>query len=185
MSQGEGDKGGKRKRKAPALRVVAEQPQGVVVSLAKGQGKDANGLTAKQEAFCQGVGSRGETLAVAYRAAYDAAAMAPATVHNEACKLMARREVAVRVNQLVKARQAETSHDAARIRQHVIERLHVEATNPDNPPAVRVRSLELLGKLDVVGMFKDRATVEQAEPTTKDLAATLEARLKALMAKAG
>jgi hypothetical protein len=179
------DKTKKRQRKAPVLSVVAEQPHGVVISLARGQGKDHNGLTAKQEAFAQGVGSRGETLAAAYRAAYDAESMAPATIHAEACRLMANPLVAARINALVKAKQASASHDAARIRQHVIERLHAESTDPDNPPAARVRALELLGKLDVVGAFRERVATEQADAAPADLAATLEARLRAVLGKAG
>jgi hypothetical protein len=86
---------GKPKGGKPALSVV---PQAEVVHLAKGQGRNAYGLTSKQEAFCQGVGSRGETLAVAYRSAYDAENMLPHTVHNEACKLMGRPDIAARVN---------------------------------------------------------------------------------------
>jgi len=166
----------------PALSVV---PGSVVVPLAKGSGKDANGLTAKQEAFCQGVGARGETLAAAYRAAYDASGMTPANIHNEAYKLMLRPEIASRVNALVREKQAKTSHDAARIRSHVIERLHSESVNPDNPPAARVRALELLGKLDVVGAFRERVETETKQAAPDDIAATLEARLKALLAKAG
>lgn len=183
MSKGEVDKQGKRQRKAPALRVVAASP-GSVVPLIRGQGKSADGLTVKQEAFASSVAS-GATLAASYRAAYDAGAMSASAIHNEASRLMDHPGVAQRVNHLVQQNRAKTSHDAARIRQHVIERLHVEATDPDNPPAVRVRSLELLGKLDVVGMFKDRAAAEPAEPTAGDLTSTLEARLKALLAKTG
>lgn len=172
------------KGRKPTLRVVAEQPA-EVVHLAKGQGKDHNGLTAKQEAFAQGVGARGETLAGAYRAAYDAEGMSPAAVHVAACRLMDNAAVALRVNALVQQRQAKTSHDAARIRQHVIERLHAESIDPDSSPAARVRALELLGKLDTVQAFKERVQQEPATPAQADLAATLEARLKALMAKAG
>jgi hypothetical protein len=170
-----------RKKAKPNLSLVPA----VVVPLAKGSGKDANGLTAKQEAFCQGVGARGETLAAAYRAAYDASGMTPANVHNEAYKLMLRPEIASRVNALVREKQAKTSHDAARIRSHVIERLHSESINPDNPPAARVRALELLGKLDVVGAFRERVEAETKQAAPDDIAATLEARLKALLAKAG
>lgn len=166
----------------PALSVV---PGSVVVPLAKGQGKDENGLTAKQEAFCQGVGSRGDTLAASYRAAYDASGMTPASIHAEACRLMANPLIASRVNALVREKQAKTSHDAARIRSHVIERLHSESINPDNPPAARVRALELLGKLDVVGAFRERVETEAKQAAPDDIAATLEARLKALLAKAG
>jgi hypothetical protein len=93
--------------------------------------------------------------------------------------------IAARVNQLVMERQAKTSLDAARIRQHVIERLHAESTDPDSPPAARVRALELLGKLDVVGAFRERVATEPAEAAPADLAATLEAKLRAMLAKAG
>jgi len=179
------DKVGKRKRKPPALRVVAEQPASSVVHLAKGQGKDHNGLTAKQEAFAQGVGSRGETLAAAYRAAYDAEGMSPAAIHVAACRLMDNAAVALRVNALVQAKQASASLDAARIRRHVIDRLHAESTDPDSPPAARVRALELLGKLDVVGAFRERVATEPPEAAPADLAATLEAKLRAMLAKAG
>ena len=172
------------KGRKPRLRLVAEQP-GEVVHLANGQGKNAHGLTSKQEAFAVGVGSRGETLAVAYRSAYDAENMAPATVHSEACRLMANPVIAARINALVRERQVKSSHSAERIRQHVIERLHAESIDPDSPPAARVRSLELLGKLDIVGAFRERVATEDAAPAQADLAATLEARLKALLAKAG
>ena len=176
-SRGKG-KGGSK----PKLSVV---PQAEVVHLAKGQGRNAHGLTSKQEAFCQGVGARGETLAVAYRSAYDAENMSPHTVHNEACKLMGRPDIAARVNALVQAKQAKTSHDAARIRSYVIERLHVEASDTNNPPSVRVRAIELLGKLGDVGAFVERTATEAAPSSQGELAATLEARLRAVMAKTG
>lgn len=176
--------GAKANKGKPSLRVVAEQP-GEVVHLAKGQGKNEWGLTAKQEAFAQGVGTRGETLAQAYRSAYDTENMAPATVHNEACKLMARHEIAARVNTLVRAKQVSAQHDAARIRAHVIERLHQESIDPDSSPAARVRALELLGKMGSVALFTPTAQGDDAAPAQADLAAMLEARLKALLAKAG
>jgi hypothetical protein len=179
-----GDKPRGKGKKIPALSLVL--PDGdKVVSLARGQGKDANGLTSKQEAFCQGVGSRGETLAAAYRAAYDAAGMTAHTIHNEACKLMGNPAVAARINALVMQKQARTQHDAVRIRQHVIERLHIESQDKNNPPSARVRALELLGKLDTVGAFRERSVVEAEHAPSHDIAETLQARLKALLGKTG
>ena len=166
----------------PKLAIV---PQAEIVHLAKGQGRNAHGLTSKQEAFCQGVGSRGETLAVAYRTAYDAENMSPHTVHNEACKLMSRPDIAARVNELVRDKQSKTSHDATRMRSFVIERLHSEAADTSNPPSVRVRALELIGKLDVVAAFSAKPQTDEAAAPTQELAATLEARLRAVMAKTG
>lgn len=173
------------KARKPRLRLVAEQQPDTVIHLANGQGKNTHGLTAKQEAFAQGVGTRGETLADAYRAAYDAANMAPATVHSEACRLMANPVISARINRLVIERQGRESHNAERIRQHVTERLHAESIDPDNPPAARVRALELLGKLGAVQAFASKDKDDDAAPAHADLVATLEARLKALLAKAG
>ena len=167
--------------KKPRLVVAASN---TVVPLIRGQGKSAEGLTAKQEAFAEQVAS-GATLAASYRAAYDAGSMSAAAIHTEASKLMCHPGIAQRVNVLVRDRQAKTSLDAARIRQHVIERLHAESIDADSSPAARVRALELLGKLDVVGAFRERVATEDAAPAQADLAATLEARLRALLAKAG
>lgn len=172
------------KGRKPSLHIVAEQPA-EVVHLAKGQGKNAHGLTSKQEAFAVGVGSRGETLAQAYRAAYDTANMAQASIHAEACRLMANPLVAARVNALVVQRQAKASLDAARIKAHVIDRLHQESIDPDSTPAARVRALELLGRMGAVALFTPAQQADEATPAQADLAATLEARLKALLAKAG
>lgn len=169
------------KGKKPRLVVAASN---TVVPLIRGQGKSAEGLTAKQEAFAEQVAS-GATLAASYRAAYDAGSMSAAAIHTEASKLMCHPGIAQRVNVLVRDRQAKTSLDAARIRQHVIERLHAESIDPDSSPAARVRALELLGKLDVVGAFRERVATEPDAPAQADLAATLEARLRALLAKAG
>lgn len=181
---------GKASNKPPVLSVipgnVSDIPEPKVVALVRGQGKNEYGLTGKQEAFCQGVAMRGETLATAYRSAYDADSMTAHTIHCEASKLMARQDVAARVNDLVRQKQAKESHDGARIRSKVIEGLQWEALNPDNPASVRVRAFELLGKLDIVQAFKDKATDDaHSVSNSSDLAATLEARLKALTSKAG
>ena len=176
----EGKDKGKHKAK-PSLALV---DSGAVVHLAKGQGKDQNGLTAKQEAFCQGVGTRGETLAAAYRVAYDASNMTAASIYAEASRLMANPLIASRVNALVQQKQMSVSLDATRIRQHVIERLQAESSNPENPSSTRVRALELLGKLNTVDLFRERSVVETEHAPASDLAQTLQARLQALLGKA-
>jgi len=177
------DKGGRKPfaRLAPALSVVGG---GEIVHLAKGQGRNVHGLTSKQEAFAQGVGSRGDTLAASYRAAYDAAEMTPHTIHNEACKLMANPAVAARVNALVLERQAKTSLDSTRILAHVRERLMAESLDTDNSPSARIRALELLGRLGTVSAFDRTADVADHAPAS-DLSDTLQARLQALLGKTG
>lgn len=166
----------------PKLAIVDDSK---VVSLARGQGKNAHGLTSKQEAYCQGVGMRGETLAAAYRAAYDASNMTDASIYAEASRLMSNPLIAARVNALVALKQSSAMLDSARIRQHVIERLHAESIDPDNPSSTRVRAIELLGKLDVVGAFRERSVVEADHAPAHDLTQTLQARLQALLGKTG
>lgn len=177
--RGNKTKGGKPR--SPRI-LLADTAQ--VIPMIRGQGKSASGITAKQEAFAELVAS-GDTLAASYRAAYDAEAMSASAIHNEASRLMAHPGVAHRVNVLVQARQAKTQHDANRTRQYVIERLHAEASDASNPPSVRVRALELLGKLGDVGAFVERVSTDASPAPSADLAATLEARLRAMLAKAG
>lgn len=174
--QGDGDKpkrgrpkGSKTIPKAmgkPTLSIVPSTTD-KVVRLSAGQGKDSNGLTAKQEAFCREV-AKGSNLSAAYRVAYNAENMKPNIINNEACKLMSRRDIADRVNVLITENQAKTSHDSARIKQHVIERLWIESQDTKNPATTRVRALELLGKMTSVSLFTDRVMTETVEARSPD-----------------
>jgi hypothetical protein len=56
-------------------------------------------LTPKQEAFAQEIAS-GKSQADAYRSAFNAAKMKPATIYNRASELMADGEITVRVQEL-------------------------------------------------------------------------------------
>jgi len=171
MTQGDGDKprrgrpkGSKTMPRAmgkPTLSIVPSDG-GKVVRLSAGQGKDSNGLTAKQEAFCQEV-AKGSNLSAAYRVAYDAQNMKPNIINNEACKLMGRQDITNRVNMLITENQAKSSHDSARIKQHVIEKLWLESQDTKNPATVRVRALELLGKMTTVSLFTERVMTETIE----------------------
>jgi len=141
---------------------------------------DEHGLTEKQSDFARWVGN-GLTLAEAYRRSYDASAMAKSTIYSEASRMMDHPAIAARVNALLKERQEKThALDAKRIRQHVFDRLMVESVDDDNPPAVRVRSLELLGKIDVVSMFKEQ---KGGEREAEDDVHELEVKLKAALAR--
>lgn len=158
------DKGrGKGKKKAP-LRLVEG---GNVVPLAKGQGKGAEGLTVKQLAFCDNM-AENMTGADAYRKAYNAENMAPHTIHNEACKLLARPDITARINALIERKRMKSSHDAARIKASVIERLQIEANDIKNPASVRVRALELLGKMTDVSLFTDRIETKAVDDRSAD-----------------
>ena len=167
MSEDVGKGKGKGRGKAkPALTVVPGM-QGNVVPMVKGQGKAEAGLTSKQRAFADKV-AEGATLADSYRAAYDAGNMQPASIYTEACKLMANPLIAQRVNDKSREILQGKSHDAARIRLTVIERLQIEANDTTNPASVRVRALELLGKITDVALFTERLQTESTTTRSPD-----------------
>ena len=134
------------------------------------------GLTAKQEAFAQGV-AQGKTLSEAYRNAYDCESMKDASIWTEASKLMDNPKVIHRVNGLQQAQEERTLHDQARLKRLVLERLHQEATNAESDSA-RIRALELLGKS--IAMFTDRVEQDDTQRSSEDIEKELVEKLKRL-----
>jgi len=72
--------------------------------------------------------------------------------------------------------------NAVQIRTFVTNKLILEAVNPD--PRVRIRALELLGKISDVGLFAERSEVTITHRSTDDLKQTLREKLNALRLKA-
>ncbi|MFN7340098.1 MAG: hypothetical protein ACK5VI_03340 [Opitutia bacterium] len=145
---------------------------------------DIGKLTIKQEAFAQAIASGlYPNQAAAYRVAYDAEQMAASTIYQEASRLMADPRIAARIEELKALKQAGERLDHAKIRAHVIARLHIESLDPDSSPAARIRALELLGKLGGVGAFErqaeDNSLPQDADTVTKALRERLEALAKA------
>lgn len=170
---------------APPLRLVADHGHKVPESEGKRRVRGPvleNGLTAKQERFAQEV-AKGKPLSEAYRIAYDAGGMRDQAIWTEASKLMSNPKVSGRVTELRKVIEAKTLHDAGQIRSHVLERLMLESINAQQDGA-RLRALELLGKLDIVGMFRERSETEvtdkrSADQVSEDLRRKLETLFKA------
>lgn len=67
---------------------------------------------------------------------------------------------------------------ATEIRFLVVNKLITESENPD--PRVRIRALELLGKISDVGLFSEKHEVTITHQTTDDLKATLRSKLAKL-----
>lgn len=67
---------------------------------------------------------------------------------------------------------------ATQIRHLVTNKLIQETENPD--PKVRIKALELLGKIGDVGLFTEKTEVTITHQTTDDLRAKLKQRLQAL-----
>lgn len=69
--------------------------------------------------------------------------------------------------------------DSVQIRTYVTNKLLEESDNPD--PKIRMRALELLGKLSDVGLFIERRETTVTHQTTEDLRANLRAKLGKLV----
>ena len=134
------------------------------------------GLTAKQEAFAQGV-AQGKTLSEAYRLAYDCQRMKDASIWTEASQLMDNPKVVQRVHALQEAKEERVLLDHARVKRLVLEKLHKEATTAESDSA-RIRALELLGKS--IAMFTDKVEQETTHKSAKEIEEELIARLSSL-----
>jgi hypothetical protein len=67
---------------------------------------------------------------------------------------------------------------ATQIRHLVTNKLIQETENPD--PKVRIKALELLGKIGDVGLFTEKTEITVTHQTTDDLRARLKQRLQSL-----
>jgi len=132
--------------------------------------------TKKQKDFAQLVGD-GSQPVDAYRKVYDSSG-SPNTQRVEASRLKSNPNVAP----LIEAREAENVRNTARGARSraawVIQRLESEASDPENPPGVRVRALDTLGKAS--GIFDAQADreVKRKTATPGELLAELTARLQ-------
>jgi hypothetical protein len=138
-----------------------------------------HGLTAKQEEFSRLVADN-VSYSEAYRRVYSTEGMKPATVFSSASKLIDVPHVKARVKALINAKRDRHEIDAARVRRHVYERLMLESLDDGSQASARIRALELLGKIDVVGMFKEMKGPPKEEEGD---AAMLEERLRSALQK--
>ena len=140
---------------------------------------NAYGLTPKQEGFAQGV-AKGETQSMAYRNNYDCSNMKPESVWTAAANLMNNEKVTARVAALMQAQEAAMLKDAVRLRRHVMQGLLRESEDFDKgSPMSRIRALELIGKTNVVGLFKDdREGGKERDPA--EIEAELRDRLRSM-----
>lgn len=76
----------------------------------------------------------------------------------------------------------ELVNSAARIREFTKNRLLLEAENPDGK--IRIRALELLGKIKDVGLFTDRVEITHKTKSDEELEAELHKKLEKYMGMA-
>jgi hypothetical protein len=73
--------------------------------------------------------------------------------------------------------------EAQQLRTYITNRLIVESDSLD--PKVRLKALELLGKITEVGLFTERSEVTINQKSTEDLSEALKAKLRKLMNRGG
>jgi phage terminase small subunit len=104
----------------------------------------SEGLTPKQEAFAQAYVETGNA-SEAYRKAYDASGMKPATIHVKACELLSSGKVAVRVGELQKAGQAKHEMNLERLTNMTLQAFEVAVINAE--PQGMVAAVKQLSKM--------------------------------------
>lgn len=72
--------------------------------------------------------------------------------------------------------------DAAQVRNYVTNKLLEESANPD--PRIRIKALELLGKISDVGLFAEKREVTITHQTSDELRDALRAKLTRLVGPA-
>jgi phage terminase small subunit len=115
---------------------------------------NSEGLTVKQEAFCMAI-LDGKGWSDAYREAYDAENMAPATVHREAYALATNHKIAARLERAEREKQQEQRMQRLSRAERVVQKLEQIALREGDTDGTQVRALELLGK--TLGLFVDRS----------------------------
>jgi hypothetical protein len=134
-------------------------------------------LTGKQEAFAQGLAS-GLTNAEAYRQAYGAENMKPATVHNEACKAAQHPKISARVDEILTERKGKHGMLSEKQSDRVWRNVWRLAEGESVPPATQQAAIALAAKM--AGMLTDKVEIDQKTTDSKTLEAELLQRLQRL-----
>jgi len=135
-------------------------------------------ITPKQNAFC-GFVADGDNNTEAYRKAYDTARMSEQVIRNSAYKLSKNENVQEAVKSLRVDRQVVDRATEKLSNDWVIQRLQDEAVCEKNPPATRVRALELLGKTG--GLFDESTHVTFESRSPEDIEKELLEKLGLIM----
>lgn len=135
-------------------------------------------ITPKQSAFA-GFVAEGDNNTEAYRKAYDASHMNEQVIRNSAYKLSKNKNVQEAVESLKIDRKTVARATEKLSNDWVIQRLQDEAVSEKNPPATRVRALELLGKTG--GLFDESTHVTFEHRSPEDIEKELLEKLGLVM----
>ena len=139
-------------------------------------------LTPKMEAFIAAM-LKGTTASDAYRQSYNAENMRPNTIRTEASKLVGHPAISKALKEGFVLKRERAIHSGGSLREFIVDRLHHEATTAGTD-AARIAALTALGKVDFVGLFRDRVSNEDDTRTAEELKQELETRLKTLFGSA-
>lgn len=85
----------------------------------------------------------------------------------------------VHLDALLSEYDKELVNSAVRIREYVKNKLIAESENPDGK--IRIRALELLGKIKDVGLFTDRIEITNKDKTDEELEGELKSKLESYL----
>ena len=125
-----------------------------------GLGASETKLTPKQRAFAEAI-AMGETKAGAYREAYNSKGKAE-TQSKRGQELVKTGAVAAQIEAFRAAIEAQKYATPTHLRALVISELTRHALDAGFPPAQRIKSLELLGRITEVAAFTERREVVHA-----------------------
>ena len=127
-----------------------------IESLIMGEGKKRT-LTTKQKGFIRDV-ALGETKAQAYRNNYNS--KTTKKLQGDAgYKMSIKPVINAEIEAFKLALEAQAHYEGGNLKALIMHQLTQHALNEDNPPASRIRSLELLGKSYDVGLFVERKEI--------------------------
>lgn len=129
-------------------------------------------LTAKEKRFAEEM-AKGATKSDAYRIAYKPKGKRQ-TINNRAYEVSKREGVAGYAESIKAALEATRFATPAHLRALTIHELTKGATDPEMPPAQRVKCLELLGKITEVALFTERREVVKVSDASQVRAALLD-----------
>jgi len=167
------DKKDKNKNK-PKLKLVSSNKQS---PRPKPNGSE---LTAKQFGFCKDIVHGGMTLIDAYRNNYNVSDdIKGNSLRAMASKLRADINITLTINKLLEEKQQLNKMQEVKKEEIILNKLMQFADDENINDAVRVRSLELLGKN--LGLWTDNISIEEKDKTSTEIEHELKTKLKSLL----
>lgn len=148
----------------------------------KGSDGKNYGLTHKQDLFARAV-ARGDKAIDAYEKAGYSTNASNQSMYTACQRLLNNPKVAKRIGELKEKTEVQIEAEGLRLRKFVLERLEKEATDMASNASARIKALELLGKLDTVGMFRETTQIKELDKkSSKEIEKELRDKLEKLLA---